>query len=308
MIRPHRKDVFPLNLLGVSIFLIMFTNCSLVKHQVFGSAGNFMMTSMNSLYQEDDLQLAERFFSSNLKLIELLAIQEPNNRALNLVAGQAFGAYAMAFVDDYDPERATRLYQRGLNYALRALPPAHQFDQTITPVDLEKKLKNFKVKDVPALFWIGYNWGSAILHNLDQPEYIADLAKVEMIMHRVLELDEKYNFGGVHLFYANYYAARPPFLGGNPAKGKEHFECSLALTANRFNLTKYYYARYYAVQVQDLGLFDSLLTEIINTDLDQYPEIRLFNAIARQKALLLYQERENLFDIESQSELPLKEE
>jgi len=153
-------------------------------------------------------------------------------------------------------------------------------------------LKTYSKKDVPALFWLGYNWGSYVLQHLDDPRTLVNLSKVEMIMHRVLELDETYNFAGVHLFYGSFYAARPPILGGNPEKGREHFERNLELTNNSFYMTIYFLARYYAVQVQNREMFDSLLNDIVELDLDKYPDIRLMNALAKQKARKLLENQD----------------
>jgi tetratricopeptide (TPR) repeat protein len=251
-----------------------------------------MEDGIQVIYQEDDLKIAEQFLANNLKMIELLLGKDPENRRLNLIAAQGFGAFAMAFVEDEDPDRAARLYQRGLAYAFRSLPKRKRFGSTIKPPELETLLKTYSKKDVPVLFWLGYNWGSYVLQHLDDPRTLVNLSKVEMIMHRVLELDETYNFAGVHLFYGSFYAARPPILGGNPEKGREHFERNLELTNNSFYMTIYFLARYYAVQVQDREMFDSLLNDIVELDLDKYPDIRLMNALAKQKARKLLENQD----------------
>ncbi len=273
------------------IFLFMLSSCSL-NRLIINSAGRFMEDGIQVIYQEDDLKIAEQFLANNLKMIELLLSKDPGNRRLNLIAAQGFGAFAMAFVEDEDPDRATRLYQRGLAYAFQSLPKRKNFGSTIKPLELEALLKTYSKKDVPALFWLGYNWGSYVLQHLDDPRRLVNLSKVEMIMHRVLELDETYNFAGVHLFYGSFYAARPPILGGNPEKGREHFERNLKLTNNSFYMTKYFLARYYAVQVQDREMFDSLLNDIAELDIDKYPDIRLMNALAKQKARKLLENQD----------------
>jgi len=251
-----------------------------------------MEDGIQVIYQEDDLEIAEQFLANNLKMIELLLSKDPENCRLNLIAAQGFGAFAMAFVEDEDPDRAVRLYQRGLAYAFRSLPRRKRFVSTVKPSELEVLLKKYTKKDVPALFWLGYNWGSYVLQHLDDPRTLVNLSKVEMIMHRVLELDETYNFAGVHLFYGSFYAARPPILGGNPEKGRRHFERNLELTNNSFYMTKYFLARYYAVQVQDRELFDTLLNEILELDLDSYPDIKLMNALAKKKARKLLENQD----------------
>lgn len=266
--------------------LLLLNSCSLNRF-VMNSASNFIESGISAVYEEEDLKLAEQFLASNLKTIEILLSRDPDNPRLNLLAAQSFGAFAMAFIEDNDPERASRFYLRGLKYSFRALPEKKRFNERIIPSDLEKLLPLYKQKDVPALFWLGYNWGSYILHHLSDPRTLVNLSKVEIIMRRVLELDEKYNFAGVHLFYGCYYAARPPILGGNPELGRKHFLKNMELNDNKFLMAKVFYARYYAFQIQDKELFDQLLKEVLETDIEKYPEIRLMNEIAKRKALKL---------------------
>ena len=263
---------------------------------LFNKVSNVFDSGIEIIYQEGDLELAERFLSSNLETIVILVAQDPENPRLNLMAAQAFGAYAMAFVEDKDPQRAGLLYVRGLEYAFKSLPPQIRFSRNITPADLEKLLVESRKSDVPQLFWVGYNWGMYILQNLDQPRLLGDLAKVELLMRRVAELDAGYNFGGVDIFYGTYYSARPPMLGGNPELGRSYYLKNIERNPN-FLMTKLYYARYYAVQVQDKELFDNLLTEIETFDLESAPEIRLFNALAKQKATNLRQNAELFLDL-----------
>jgi len=273
------------------LLLVNLSHCSL-NRIVSHTFGSFMEDGIKVMYQEEDLEIAEQFMANNLKMVEILLARDPDNRELNLTAAQGFGAFAMAFVEDKDLERAERLYFRGLQYAFKALPEDKKFDVQVKPAELEIILSKYTKSEVPALFWLGYNWGSYVLHHLDEPRILVNLSKVEMIMRRVLELDETYNFAGVHLFYGTFYAARPPLLGGNPELGRQHFERNLELTNNSFYMTKFMLARYYAVQVQNRELFDSLLQEIITLDLNKYPEIKLMNSLAKQKAKQLIKEQD----------------
>ncbi len=293
---PSKKfnNLFTLLCSILILSVLLFQGCSLNRF-VMNSAAGFFDDGIKVVYQEEDLQLAEQFLGSNLKMIEVMIAQDPTNPQLNLLAAQGFGAYSMAFIESKDAARAVRFYNRGLNYALQALPSEKAFTKEILPADLETCLTDYTKEEVPALFWVGYNWGNYILHNLDDPRSLVDLAKVELIMRRCLELDEAYNFAGVDLFYGNFYASRPPMLGGDPEKGKEFYERNLELTQHKFYLTKYFYARYYAVQVQDEELFERLINDILDLDLDKYPEIRLMNAIAKKKANKLKANKEKYF-------------
>jgi len=249
----------------------------------FNKVSDAFDAGITTVYQESDLELAEQFLSSNLETIVILVSNDPDNPRLNFLAAQAFGAYAMAFVEEKDPARTTALYQRGLQYAFKALPLKKAFIKSVKPSELAELLQKYEKSEVPQLFWVGYNWGMYILQNLDQPRILGDLAKVEIIMSRVMELDPDYNFGGADLFYGSFYAARPPLLGGNLELGRKHFLKNIKRNPD-FLMTKLYYARYYAVQVQDKALFDSLLNEIEFFDLDSAPGIRLFNALSKRKA------------------------
>jgi len=288
---PHVSR-FTFYILYFTLFSLLLLNSCSLNRFVMNSASSFIEDGVLAVYEEEDLELAEQFLASNLKTIEILLTKDPDNTRLNLLAAQGFGAYAMAFIEDNDPERASRFYLRGLKYSFRALPKKKRFNKKITPADLEKLLPSYNKNDVPALFWLGYNWGSYVMHHLNDPKELINLSKVEMLMRRVLELDEKYNFAGVHLFYATFYAARPPILGGNPELGRKHFLKNMELNNNKFLMTKVYYARYYAFQVQDKELFDQLLKEVLEADLDKYPEVRLMNEIAKRKALQLKKEED----------------
>lgn len=291
-------DAWPLWLICLAM---LGSSCS-PRRFLFNQVSNVFDRSITTVYEEGDLEIAEKFLSGNLETIVILVSRDPENPRLNFMAAQAFGAYAMAFVEEHDPQRASKLYQRGLQYAFRSLPPKIRFSPGIKPAELETLLQNSRKSDVPQLFWVGYNWGMYILLNLDQPRILGDLAKVEMLMHRVMELDVGYNFGGTELFYGTFYSARPPLLGGNPELGRSYYLKNIARNPD-FLLTKLYYARYYAVQTQNKVLFDSLLNEIETFDIDRAPAIRLFNALAKQKAVSLRQNTELFLDLDESSEV-----
>lgn len=272
---------------------LFLSSCS-VNRIVVNSMANFIDDGTIVLYREADLGIAEHFLANNLKTIEVLLQKDPNNQKLNIIAAQGFGAYAMAFVEDQNPARASRLYLRGVDYGIRALPKKKKFTKTTIPKELEAILQTYTKEDVPALFWTGYNWGLYTLQNLDVTQNLINLAKIELIMRRCLELDESYYFYSVDLFYGAYYAGRPRILGGNPEKGKEFFLNNIK--HNDGNLIgKLFYAQYYAIQTYNEELFDELIDEILAFDLEQNPDFRLLNTISQKKARILKNKKEKIF-------------
>ncbi|MFQ6618966.1 MAG: TRAP transporter TatT component family protein, partial [Fidelibacterota bacterium] len=150
--------------------------------------------------------------------------------------------------------------------------------------ELNRILLKYTEKDVPALFWTANAWAGWINLSLDSPFALADLPKVEIIMRRVLDLGEDYFYGGVHIFYGVYYGGRPVLTGGDPERAKEHFERNLEISRGKFLMTYVYYARYYAVPVQDRVLFQELLGKVIESPVNILPEQALINGVARLRA------------------------
>ena len=58
----------------------------------------------------------------------------------------------------------------------------------------------------------------------------------------------------------------------------------MEITQNKFLLAKVFYARRYAVAVQDKALFRKALVEVLQTDPAVWPEQRLANEIAHRRA------------------------
>lgn len=252
---------------------------------------------MAALYEESDLQLAEQAIASDLKLLEGLIKSDPGNEKFLLLACQGFASYALGFIEDNDPQRAQPLYLRGRDYGLKILNKNSLFNKTlISNLDqLGLALKKFDKKDVPALFWTANNWANWITLNLTNTDALADLPKAQLMMQRVLELDESYFYGGAHLFFATIYASRPKLLGGDIEKSKQHFDRCFEYCQEKFLLPYVYYARYYATRAFDEELFTRTLNKVIETPDDILPAQQLPNAIAKQKAKRLLLQLEEFF-------------
>jgi hypothetical protein len=245
-----------------------------------------MRQALESLSEEEDLQLAASAAASNLKLLEAAVKSDPRNPRLLLLACRGFSGYALAFVPEDEPERAAAFFARARGYGLRALALDRRLKaiEGLSAEEIPGLLRKCSKRDVPTLFWTSFAWGFWINLNRDKPAALAQLPKVEAIMGRVLELDETYFYGGPHLFFACLYASRTKLLGGDPERGKAHFDKNLDIHQGRFLLACYLYARYYAIQTQNKELCNSLLNKVLDAPSDLLPEQRLMNQVARQRA------------------------
>lgn len=250
-----------------------------------------------SMNRETDLELARAAIPANLKLIEGLIEQLPNNPDLRLQAAQALYGYTYSFIEDEDSLRASRFYQRGLQHAFKALNIAGVAgDLSAMPAEeLKQKLSKLNQRAVPALFWTASCWAKWIDMNRNDPARLAELGKAEALMQRVLELDENYYHGGAHLFFGAFYGGRPPMLGGDFARAANHFEKARAVTQGKFLIVDLLQAQYLARQQLDRPQFHRLLTAIVNAPSDLYPDMALVNAVSQSKAKRMLAQEEEWF-------------
>ncbi len=273
----------------------MVTGC--IQTIAVRSVGGIVEEGYDALTEESDLPFAEQALPGNIKLLEVMLKNDPENKRLLKLCAEGYASYALGFVEDVDVERARVFYLRGRDYGLRMLEQDTDLKKALNgPVDeLRAALARKSKDDVPAVFWTAFAWGGYLNITLTDPEAIAAIPKLEAMMDFVLEKDSAFYYGGAHLFLGTLYGSRSKFLGGDPEKSRQHFEAALRLNGGKFLMTHVYYARSYAVQTLNDTLFEQLLKHVEETPLDILPNFRLANAIAKRKAKLWLARKEELF-------------
>lgn len=286
----------PIRQLGLWVLIMGLSGCA-TGQMVARMASSLVEGQTRAIYEESDLELAERALPAGLKMMEGMAHQDPGNRTLLLTLAEGFCNYAFGFVEDTDPERAAGLYLRGRDYAVRALAQAGG-PEDLTALGLEdfrKTVASLKAPQMPALYWTGRCWAGWLMLSLDDLEALAAISKLEIAMNRVLAWDETFDEAGPHLFFGSFYGGRSRMLGGNPDKARKHFERALELTGKKFLIPYLLYARLVAVQTQDKALFERLLQTLLEAPPDALPSRRLANEIARRKARRLLEDANDYF-------------
>jgi hypothetical protein len=148
---------------------------------------------------------------------------------------------------------------------------------------------------VEPLFWGAYSWATWISHQQGNPSAVIDLPKVELIMKRVVELDETYYNGGAHLFLGIYHTLKPAIYGGDPVASRDHFEKALAISENRFLPVKIAYADNYAKMIFDRELYEKLIREVLTFNISTAPSLTLSNLVAQKQARKRLAEIDNYF-------------
>jgi hypothetical protein len=278
----------------VTLFLV-FSGCSIKKIAV-QQAADLMEGGFPAYMKETDPLLVKDAMPANLKLMDAMLENDPQNLDLLFLACQGYAAYAFLFIEEENPSRAKNLYIRAQKYgfamlAQRDLLPENLFDLP----SWDAKMKMASKKDVPVIFWTAFAWGGRIQVDRESPLSIADLPLVLRLVEQALALDPSYWFAGPDTFMGFYNGSLPIMMGGKPDQAKAHFESALNITQRKFLMTQFMFAKSYAVQVQDRNLFNSLLKEVVQTKQDELPEAALSNAIAREKAERLLKKADELF-------------
>lgn len=275
--------------------LLVLSGC--IRTIAITTVGGIVQDGFSAFMEEADLDIVEKALPANLKLLEVMLKNEPDDTRLLLLLSEGYSSYALGFVEDTDVERARALYKRGRDFGLRALQqnPALATALAGTADELKSALARLGREDVPAVFWTAFGWGSYVNLSLTNPEALTDLPRVEAMMQFVALKDSAFYYGGAHVFLGTLYGGRPRILGGDPELSRRHFETALRLNDGKFLMTYIYFARSLAVQTMDEPLFDKLLGLVNGASLEVLPEFRLANAIAKKKAGQLIIRRADLF-------------
>ena len=282
-------------LLPCFIGMLVFSGC--IQQIAVSTVGSIVDDGFDALTEEQDLEFAAQALPSNLKLLEVMLKNEPDDERLLRLLAEGYNSYALGFVEDTDPDRAKIFYQRATDYAMRLVRQdaklAKAFDGTVD--DLKAELSKRGKDDVPGIFWAAFGMGSYLNLALNNPDAIAMLPKAEEMMKFVAAVDSSFYYGGADMFLGTLYGSRAKLLGGDSVLSRQHFERALRINGGKFLMTQVYFAWSYARQTLNEPLFDELLTTVDQASIDIFPKFRLGNAIAKKKARLLRAKKEDLF-------------
>ena len=82
---------------------------------------SFIPRFSQTFFEECDPDLAEQSFPAILKLMEGLLRNDTGNKQILTTLCTAFTGYAMLFIEQDDPVKASSLYLRARNYGLKSL-------------------------------------------------------------------------------------------------------------------------------------------------------------------------------------------
>lgn len=298
-------------LLIVAILGSVAAGCS-TKQMAADLLGDALSDGSGVYASDDDPELIREAIPFGLKTYESLLEVSPEHKGLLLASASGFTAYAYLLQDEADRVdardltrarrlrvRASRLYRRGRDYALRGLAIPHPGFSAELYGDPTSALAATTEDDVAFLYWAGAAWAGALSAAKDDMGLIADLPIAGALVERVIELDETFDRGAAHEFFVSYEAGRP---GGSIEKARSHYRRALELSGGARASLHLALAESVAVREQDLAGFQELLDLAAAVDPDAVPELRLVNTIAKRRAERLRTRIPDLFLVASHEE------
>jgi hypothetical protein len=276
----------------IGAIIVLSSGCSSIMSSATSRLSDNLATA---LLNQNDPETVRQGGPAYLLLVDALIEGDPDNADLLRTGARLYGSYASSFVDD--PERARRLATKARDYGWAALcrDLPQTCDSWSAPFeDFERIISSLGRDHVEALFGSAAAWASWVQVHRDDWVAVADKARVETMMQRVVELDEPYLDGAAHVYLGVLDTLLPAALGGKPEQGREHFERALELSGERDLMAKMLLAREYARLVFDRQLHDRLCREIVEAD-PEVPGLTLANTMAQEGARELLATSEDYF-------------
>jgi tetratricopeptide (TPR) repeat protein len=312
---PFRKQLKSIRPLALALLWVAALGGCSAKHVAVDQLATMVDTGMAAFEADDDMQMLKSAFPGNIKLLEAMLVNQPDNYNMLVLLARLYGSYAFAFPETEmevailaadeeageDPAvlraAADRYYRKGAAYALAALALKYpDIRQALKDKDLAaKSIASIQTAEIPALFWYGFNLGAHVNLNKNSVRALARAHLAVKAMHRVIELDPAYYHGGAHLFLMAWYGSRSPLMGGSQAKAKQHYEEVRAISGETLSLADLYYARFCLYQAGDRDAFLKTLRQVVDHR-DKIPALRMLNTVAAVRAEAYLQAVDEFFD------------
>jgi hypothetical protein len=237
-----------------------------------------------AILNQDDPAIVRSGLPAYLLVVDGFIIQSPDNAELLSAGAQLFALYGSRFAEDV--AHGLVLTAKSRRYGERAICLEHEPACNWSGLEYDRfvaELAEVDRRQTDVLYAYAVSWLSHLDATSSDWTAVGELPWVQAAMNRVMELDESYDDGGVHVYLGILNALRPPALGGQPDVAKAHFERAIELSNGTDLSAKVEYARRYGRMMFDQELHDRLLDEVIAAPAEA-PGRTLFNVLAKRDA------------------------
>jgi hypothetical protein len=310
------------------VLTLSLVGCGSIQKMALRSASPMFVKGSNKLTLERNWEFFRESAPGNLKFLEMIYLQDPENLELlaTLVKGYAGYAYAvpetLAFGDELagideslHKQNAISLYTRALDYGLeyfsqKGIRKSHILGSHDKELDqlLNKKLGK---KDLTAVLFTAQAWASLINLQKDNVALVSHVPKVKVLFDWVCKKDAKIENGVCDIFAAQYEAARPRMLGGNPEKAKVLYAAAIKKRPHhllirvgfiQYSLLPAFEQKAYETEATTLREEFSKWENFNRDNLENESEyqsvedLNLYNAIAKKRFELIELNKKKIFE------------
>ncbi|HEY1086739.1 MAG TPA: TRAP transporter TatT component family protein [Archangium sp.] len=293
--------------------LALLAALALVSSSCASIASNAIADALSgpgTLGTDDDPELVRDAAPFGLKTMESVLDSQPKHVGLLTSLASGFTQYGYAFVQqDADAlefaskntaaqatrKRAKKLLLRARDYGLRGLEVSSPgiTEKLLSMQGLGEAVAPLKKEDVPLVYWTAAAWALAISNGKEDMALVSELPAPEALMKRAWELDPAWGEGAIPEFFVSYEAARP---GGTEAGAKEWLDKSMQYSHGKHLGVQVSWAEGALQQAQKRDEFEKVLKAVLAYDVNQNKADRLANLIAQQRAKLLLDHADDLFN------------
>jgi hypothetical protein len=291
-------------LFGMVIFII---SCSPKKYILNQFDGVF--DSIEYVYlTDDDPQLVKESFPFNLKIIEILLDQNPDDREMLLTALSSFTMYSYGFImedaeklvlEDYSAgndvyDRANKLFKRALRYGVHGMELKYpEFTNWWEKREIDKN--PFMEEDITYLYWISAALGGLISSSQGNPIYVVDLPKVGWLLEKSLELDESWNNGALYSAMISFTMSRPDAVTNREQLARSYFDKAIEASSGEDCSVYVRFAESVCIKNQNKDEFIEKLNYVLRFNIESVKELQLTNTMAQSRAKWLMERIDELF-------------
>ena len=276
----HKLTVRFRNLV-VLVACLASAGCTII---VSNAANGFAENLTAAVLNQNDPELVRDGAPSYLLLLDSLLEGSPENPAILSAAATLYATYGSVFADD--PDRAARLTERARQYSTKAICNSYEPSCDWTGMlfeDFEATLGGLREKHADVVFSHALSSAAYIRAHSSDYAAIALLPYTDALFVKYLEINDGSDDATVHTYLGILNTLLPPALGGDPEKGRSHFERAIELSGGRDLSAKVEYANGYARLMYERELHDRLLTEVMAAD-PTVPGATLTNVLAQEQA------------------------
>ena len=307
--------------------VLILSGCGTIQKYGLRSATPVFKKSSDLLTTERSWQFFADSAPGNLKLMELISLQDQDNTDLLGVLIKGYAGYGfavpetLAFQDelsgkDDSPHKREAIiaYTKALDYGMtyfekKGIKPKDilRFDEGKLTQALKEEMDE---EDLVPVLYTAQAWGSLINLQRDNVALVSQVPKVKAMFDWVCAEKPKIENNVCDIFYAQYEAARPKMLGGNPEKAEELFLKSIA-SHPQHHLIRLTYIQYSILPAMDLEKyekeaqilrasfqkFEDLNRDELeeNSEYEKVQHLNLFNAIAKKRFEIIETNKKKIF-------------